>query len=426
MNVRSNQRSTKRDLLPLLVVGALSLIALAFWLFRAKPLPLPPPAIVHAPGPVAPPPPPQPVVFVAPNLTPADLARAVPGADGRLQLPHGNGTLQLTLDAKMQASLTAMLDKLAVPYAAIVLIDPKTGALIAAVEHREPGDPTGAIGSLTEPATPAASVFKVITAAALLDAGLTPESKECFRGGLHGIDASHLRDIPGESHCETMTEALAHSSNAAFGKFALHSLPLGNLTKMAEQFGFNHQIASDFKIAASPMRDGVTNLERGRTAPGFIGSSLSPLHAAWIAAALANGGQAMRPFAVASDSTQAGLSAQPSAQAQILPKEQALALGKMMEQTVLIGTGRHAFGARPAALRDLAIAGKTGSLSGADPTVFRHFSWFVGFVPGEQRQVAVAVLAINGLKWRAKAATIARDALAQYYAVGAQTVAAHR
>lgn len=412
-------------MLPLLIVGALSLIALAFWLLRTQPLPLAPPTVVHAPGPAAPPPPPKPVVFVAPNLTPADLARAVPGADGRLQLPYRNGTLQLTLDAKLQASLGAMLDKLAVPYAAVVLIEPATGALIAAVEHRETGDSTGSIGSLSEPATPAASVFKVITAAALLDAGLTPDSKECFHGGLHGIDASHLRDIPGESHCETLTEALARSSNAAFGKFALHSLPLGNLTKMAEQFGFNRSIASDFRISPSPMRDGVTNLERGRTAPGFIGSSLSPLHAAWIAAALANGGQAMRPFAVVSDSAQPGLSARPSPQAQILPKEQALALGKMMEQTVLIGTGRHAFGARPVALRDLAIAGKTGSLSGDDPAVFRHFSWFVGFVPGEQKQVAVAVLAINSLKWRAKAATIARDSLALYYAGGAQTVAAH-
>ena len=101
---------------------------------------------------------------------------------------------------------------------------------------------------------------------------------------------------------------------------------------------------------------------------------------------------------------------------QWLTADQARTLRKMMRETVVQGTGRHAFSARPKSLRGVEVGGKTGSLNGDDPAVFRHISWFVGMAPVEEPQVAIAVLAVNGMQWRAKAATLARDALGVWFA----------
>jgi len=91
-----------------------------------------------------------------------------------------------------------------------------------------------------------------------------------------------------------------------------------------------------------------------------------------------------------------------------------------MEQTVVAGTGRHAFGTKPRALRGISVGGKTGSLSGQDPNVYRHYSWFVGFAPVDHPKVAIAALAINGLQWRVKGAQLARDGLSAYFAPNKQ------
>ena len=333
-----------------------------------------------------------------------------------LKGPAGQ-TWHTPIDAAAQMAIQADLDRQRVAYAAVVIMDPSTGAIRAIVEHREAGDPVGEIGSLTDATVPAASVFKVVTAAALLDAGHPPELRACYHGGLHGLDASHVLETARDTQCQTLTEALAHSTNAAFARFALRDLQPGALATMAERLGFNHPQPADLAMTASPMADGGTQLEKARTAPGFTGSRLSPLHGVLMAAAIANDGLAMRPYLVDGDLQLPELRRAPTSLGQWLAADQALTLRRMMRETVAQGTGRHAFAARPKSLRGLEIGGKTGSLSGDDPAVFRHISWFVGMAPVERPKVAIAVVAINGMQWRAKAPTLAREALAAWFAV---------
>ena len=47
------------------------------------------------------------------------------------------------------------------------------------------------------------------------------------------------------------------------------------------------------------------------------------------------------------------------------------------------------------------VAGKTGSLAEQGP--FRDYSWFVGFAPVENPQVAVATFVMNNAQWRVRA-----------------------
>lgn len=414
----------RSELLPLAVVGGLCLVALSLWWFRGSRSASAPDVQAVAPRPAAPAAPVPTELIVAP-LSPAALAAAVPGADGAMHLTTTTGAdLTLTLDPRLQAGLKKHLSQLRVPYVAIVLMDPQTGALRAVVEHREAGDPVATPGDLGQARVPAASVFKVVAAAALLQAGQTPESSVCFHGGRHGIDPSNLAPSPRDQRCETLTEALARSTNGAFARFAATALQPGDLTRAATRLGFGAGLASDLVTGPSRCEEGTTLLDRGRCAPGFAGSSLSPLHAAFLAATVAHGGLAMRPYVVAADSSQPGFTREPTPLGQVLPAAVAADLARMMAQTVVAGTGRMAFSQRPASLRAMAIAGKTGSLSDTDPNVYRHFSWFVGFAPAEDPKVAVAVLAINGLRWRAKAAGLARDALGLYFETGEAPTAA--
>lgn len=412
----------QREWLPLAVIGALSGAAFGLWAWRgqavekvatpAEPLPKAAP-----PAPVAPPPPPP--------MQAAELDKAQKSPDGHLVLPRQPEPRRTTLRSDLQEGVEAYLASTGVAYGAVVLVDPQTGNVLAMAETRDLADQVGAIGRLTEPTVPAASVIKVVTAAALLENGLTPQSTACFHGGLHGLDNSHLVEKPSDRRCETLTEALARSSNAAFARFALRDLPAGALTKTAEAFGFNRAIASDVAVVPSRFADGATALDRARAAAGFAGSTLSPLHAAWLAAVVASDGRIERISAWQDNGSAAGLLPNPAKAPPAISAATAAALRQMMVQTTLAGTGRNAFGARPKSLRGMEIGGKTGSLSAPEGELFRHVSWFIGFAPAENPKVAVAALAINGWKWKVKAPVLARESLGLYFdRAGKQTAGA--
>ena len=86
-------------------------------------------------------------------------------------------------------------------------------------------------------------------------------------------------------------------------------------------------------------------------------------------------------------------------------------LAAMMRRTVTRGTARQYFFDRRgnAFLPNISAAGKTGTLNGSDP--YRGYTWFVGFAPVEDPQIAVAALVINEPRWRIKGAFVARETM---------------
>jgi cell division protein FtsI/penicillin-binding protein 2 len=92
----------------------------------------------------------------------------------------------------------------------------------------------------------------------------------------------------------------------------------------------------------------------------------------------------------------------------------------MMDRTVSEGTSYRAFhdAKRTPFLPGMQVAGKTGTLTDAEKG--RFYTWFTGFAPSHpeagQRQVAIAVLVVNGATWTVKANTIARDMLRAFFA----------
>lgn len=407
------------ELMPLFIIGVLALFAMSMWVWRGQSLPMPSLTIV-APGAASnaeTPPDPPPLPFSVPKLPAHAVHNSWTEANGKAVLVRPDDTkLTLTLDPARQTAIDALLAKHRNAHAAVVIIDAATGAVRVFSEHTSTKDPAGARHSPASARQPAASVFKIVTSAALLEAGVQTSDTTCFHGGVSGIKKWHLKARPEfDKRCETLTQALANSSNVVFARRSLQHLQTGALAAKATDFLFGTSLGFDVQGRDSRFTEGTGDLRRGRAAAGFVGAKMSVLHGAVIGAALANKGVAMRPYIVQSDSAQPGHEREPSELQAVVSEPHAAALMQMLSTTTTDGTGRRAFKKWPTDLAHIGVAGKTGSLSGRGKP-WRHYSWFVGAAPAARPEIGFAVLAVNGKRGRAKAADIARDAMALWFA----------
>lgn len=340
------------------------------------------------------------------------LGRATIGEDGRLhaRLPDGR-TATLSIDPELQRKTVRILKDYNVPWGASVAIEPSTGRVLAIAEHAREG--SGA-GLAARAFAPAASIFKIVTGAALLEAGISASETVCVHGGLRRLAPAHLKDSPRDHRCVTLAEAMGHSTNAVFAKLAHRHLRPDSLREVAERLRFGTPLAVEGgAIGPSPLAiPDDDEFHFATTAAGFnTGVRLTPIHGALLAAAIGNKG--MLPDARIIDAID-GIPVEGAPHARrILSEGVAKDLGEMLEKTVTTGTARAAFRERRgAALPGIRVAGKTGSLFEKDP--FRDATWFVGYAPMEEPTIAVASVVVNGDKWRIRANYLARETLRSY------------
>lgn len=316
-------------------------------------------------------------------------------------------TAHLSIDPNLQAQMDKLLRTYKPQGAAVVALDPKTGKVLAMAEYGE--------GLAMKPLYPAASVFKIITGAALIEKGVNPEAETCYHGGMHGIVGKLLQDKPNlDRRCLSLSMALAKSANVVFAKMAAKHLDGDALRKEAERFLFNRPIF-DQPVEESTANIPDSGLDFAKSAAGFGQVRLSPMHAALIAAAVGNGGVAEEPSML--DDVD-GVDVPPTGSLRLLNAETAHTLRDMMKLTVSEGTASSSFRERHRyILGDIQVAGKTGSLSNHQRP-FKDYSWFVGFAPANDPKIAVAAVVVNGLKWRIHAPFIAREALKAYLVGG--------
>ena len=314
---------------------------------------------------------------------------------------------RLTIEPKLQGSMEKLLRMYRPVGAAVVALDPKSGKVLALAEYGE--------GSVTKQIYPAASIFKIITGAALLEKGVDPDVETCYHGGVHRLVGKLLQDKPNlDRRCLSLSMALAKSANVVFAKMAVKHLDADDLRKSAERFLFNRPIF-DQPVEQSRAQIPDSGLDFARSAAGFGEVKLSPMHAALIAASVGNAGVAMEPSVL--DSVN-GEPVEPTGSMRLLNPETAATLRDMMKLTVSQGTATPVFRDRHRnVLGDIEVAGKTGSLS-IHKAPFKDYSWFVGFAPADDPKIAVAAVVVNGLKWRVHAPYIAREALKAYLVGG--------
>lgn len=350
----------------------------------------------------------------APVAQPVLGAMSYDAARARFVAPYGPGRATLSVSPRLQRGLEKLLADYRVPMGAAVVVEVRTGRVLALAEHAEKArDARVALA----PIAPAASVFKIVTSAALLERGIQPEAEICFHGGKHRLQKALLADNPRrDRRCLTLAHALGKSANVVFAKLADRDLSAEILREEATRFLFDQPIPFEWPVEPSRAEIAGDAFDVAATAAGFGNVRLSPLHGALIASLVGNGGVLVPPRVVdAVEGAPAPVVAEPR---RILPSPVASALAQMMRTTVTDGTARKVFRrdrwSRRSPLREVAVAGKTGSLSDANP--FRDYSWFVGFAPVEDPQVAVAAVVVNERLWRIKAPFVAREALAAYFA----------
>ena len=328
----------------------------------------------------------------------------------------GFGKAELTLDLPLQEHLDRELRRYEVPFASVVALDPRSGRVLAYLTHSSANPDAGDLALDATP--PAASVFKVITGSALIDAGVLPSSQVCYSGGQHRLDPANLVDHPGKDRsCASLSDAMGGSINAIFAKLALRHLNPEKLTHYAKAFGFGRELPFDLRPATSPVDIPSEKLEYARAAAGFWHSHMSPLHGALIAATIANEGKMPRPFLVERVRSPEGKElyrARPSSLGSVVSPRTARLVGEMMTATITRGTSRSYFydSRGNPFLPKVEVAGKTGSLSSHDP--FRAYSWWVGFAPLKAPRLAIGALVVNTDKWRIKASYLGREALRKH------------
>ncbi len=340
--------------------------------------------------------------------------------DGKLvqTLPNG-GKVTFTVDPSTQEHLETLYDRYKIPYGGVVLIEPKTGRVKAMLSqsHDTPKIENAAL----KPIAPSASVFKIITAAALMESErVSPRKEVCYHGGRSRLTETNIKGHPRlDNRCGDLSDAITWSINSLIAKLAYKHLDASELVSWAERFAYNTDIPFELPVEPSKAQIVEDPIERSRTAAGFWNTYLSPMHGAMIGAAVLNDGVMMRPSLIESYASPSGkvlhtFSAKPWRT--VMRVHTARRLKEMMKRTTEEGTARKYFAHRREFPSDIITGGKTGTLSRKSPS-YLGYTWFVGFGEGERREdpeIAVGGLVCNKPLWHIKGPYAASEAIRAY------------
>ena len=329
-----------------------------------------------------------------------DASALLPGEGGRVvervRLPSATGAeprlldVEYTVDVELERRVRDVLVRSGITLGHVVLMDPAHGELLAYVSTAPE----------IFPATrryPTASLMKIVTLAGALQRSPQAAGGEClYAGSPYELRREQLRPPAEGGRFEPLWRSLAISNNQCFARLAVFDVGEEALLAEIARVGLLEPPAGGHPEGrVEPVGD---ELDLGRLGSGLAGSSITPLAAARLAAALARG-ELVQPFWIArARDVQDGswlVPERPAARA-IWPAEIAGALRESLVGVTKQGTARSAFvGARGGALLEgIRVAGKTGSLSGRDPE--GQYRWFIGVAPAEAPRIAIAVLVVNG------------------------------
>ncbi|MFD4788396.1 penicillin-binding transpeptidase domain-containing protein [Streptomyces sp. NPDC058459] len=348
------------------------------------------------------------------------------------------GNVVTTLDAKAQR---AAYQGLGGRKGAVAAIEPATGKVLALVStpSYDPallsGNGTGAsaawerlnadpdkpmLNRAVRQTYPPGSAFKVVTAAAALDAGVITDldaptdSPDPYR--LPGTTTRLTNETDGCRNA-SLRVAFAWSCNTVFAKLGV-DVDLGDMAATASAFGFNDTgLRVPFAVAESTFDTVVDKAQLGLSSIGQYNTRATPLQMAMVSAAVANGGQARAPYLVerttrSGGETVAGGGTHPLKQ--VMRPSTAWQLKELMRDAVERGTGGNA------AIRGAAVGGKTGTAQHGVGNTGVPYAWFVSWAQADgtpEPEVAVAVVVEDASADRGEisgggdAAPIARDVM---------------
>ncbi|MCX8044627.1 MAG: penicillin-binding transpeptidase domain-containing protein [Desulfobacterota bacterium] len=337
--------------------------------------------------------------------------------------PHGELTVHTTIQPRIQEHMLQLFQRYAPLIAAGVVLDATSGAVLAMANYTKGTAgrellPDGEDNYCLFAGFPAASLIKIVTAAAALEhKGFSPDTTLPVVGHYYSLCRSQL-GLDGLKHRGEqvpLDKAFALSINPFFGLLCISYLSDAEFTSTARGFLFNTRIPFDLPLQPSMLMEPHDDFERAQMASGYNTHTLiSPLHAALIASLPANDGVMMRPYLVDRIVDATGkerYTKTVTALGKPLHAATVQHLRSLMQGTVQIGTARHAFAylRSHAETKDWITGGKTGSINLPDQR--GRCDWFAGFGQDGDKRVAVACILIHGQNRTVRSAYVASQAV---------------
>lgn len=322
--------------------------------------------------------------------------------------PQDGSTIRLTIDATIQEIVEkAMRECYEVNKAQAVhalVMDVYTGAVLAMCSKPDydPNDPPreqlDALQSLMrirlisdsyEPG----STFKILTAAAALDSGVTTPEDGFYCSGKIKVDGDTIKCWGSPHKAETMAQALQNSCNPVFVELALR-MGAQRFYQYLHAFGLGSKTNIDLQGEESGILIPVNSVKNVDLARIGFGQSVAvtPVQLLTAACSVINGGRLMRPYllkeAVSPDGTVLYRTS-PKVVSTPISEETSLTMRKLLEDVVAVG------GAKNARIPGYRIGGKTGTAQVyKDGRIVRnvHIGSFLGFAPADDPRIALLVI----------------------------------
>lgn len=336
------------------------------------------------------------------------------------EMPKG-ADLYLTIDNSFTARAEKLMGK---RNGAVVALKPETGEVICMYSNPS-FDPNESVlsknfsslsqseeapfvGRGNQGLYPPGSTFKIITAAAALEAGCAGNVTD--EGSLV-IDGYEVKNYESKKLGEIdIREGFAKSSNVMFASYGVQ---MGEkvLKNVASRFGIGEEIDFDIRTSKSLFNyeNAMSQTELAACGIGQGKLLVTPLNMALVAAGIANDGVIMEPYMVEKALYASGrqaYAAKPKVWKTAVNESVADMIESFMIECVETGTGT---GAK---IDGVTVAGKTGTAQ--NEREGREHAWFVCYAPCENPEIAICVMQEYTGRTGSSCAPIARE-LIKYY-----------
>lgn len=339
----------------------------------------------------------------------------IPGKDLHL-------TIDMGLQLAVEKAIDDRLNEIHANAAAAVVMNPKTGAILA-ISSRPSFDPNKFAKGISEKdwseinnnpyhpmdnkaitgEYPPGSTFKIVTGTAALNEHKVTPQEEIFDPGVYWLVPK--RNADGEAlGLLNFEQALAHSDNVYFYEMG-NRVGIDTLAKYARLYGLGEKTGVDLPYEASGLVASKEYKEKvykedwylSETLDAAIGQGfnlVTPIQAASVMSQVANGGTRYKPYLV-DEITNPDGSVYKHFDPVVTGKLDGVdpAFIKLIQQSLFevtkVGTAASFFGGS----FPINIAGKTGT---AENSHGADHGWFVAYGPFEDPSIVVAVIVENG------------------------------
>lgn len=330
-------------------------------------------------------------------------------------------TLVTTLDVDLQ---TAAHDALGTQKGAVVVLEASTGNVLAMVskpdynpenisKNWESLEDSVLLNRATQGLYPPGSIFKTVTLLEYLQEHSLDDSYEFLCEGSISTENATIHCYQGKQHgALDLKTAFAKSCNSAFADIGT-SLNISSFQNLSKRLLFHTELPLEIPYSKSSFSLSSKDSEalQMMTAIGQGHTLVTPVHMAMLTAAIANDGMLMTPRFLEHTENYKGdfVEKYPvTSYGNLMSVEEAKILQNYLQEVVESGT------ASALQSESYQAAGKTGTAEYSSNKEKNH-AWFIGYVTGEKKTLAVAVLVEETGSGSAYAVPIAKKIFDTYY-----------